>query len=141
MVKNLPANAGDTGFNHWVRKIPWKREWQLIPVFSPEKSHGQRSLVGSSPWGCRELNTCGNLKRCCEARAESQGPLRSPLQEPASVTMTEGAPTTHQPRSTQRIPLHTEELLRKRLQKSCLLLETMYLRDPERLSSGCALGK
>ena len=25
----------------WVRKIPWRRKWQLTPVFLPEKSHGQ----------------------------------------------------------------------------------------------------
>ena len=31
------------GFNPWVRKIPWKRKWQPIPVFSPGKSHGKRS--------------------------------------------------------------------------------------------------
>ena len=34
------------GFDPWVRKIPWKRAWQTTPVFLPEESHGQRSLVG-----------------------------------------------------------------------------------------------
>ena len=43
-------------FNPWVRKIPWRREWQPTPVFLPGKSHGQRSLVGYSPWGCKELD-------------------------------------------------------------------------------------
>ena len=38
-------------FNPWVRKIPWKRRWQPTLVFLPGKSHGQRSLVGHSPWG------------------------------------------------------------------------------------------
>ena len=38
------------GFNPWVRKIPWKMKWQPTPVFLPEKSHGQRSLAGYSPW-------------------------------------------------------------------------------------------
>ena len=32
------------GFDPWVRKIPWKRAWQLTPVFMPEESSGQRSL-------------------------------------------------------------------------------------------------
>ena len=41
----------------WVRKIPWRRKWQLTPVFLPEKSHGQGSLVGYSPKGCKELDT------------------------------------------------------------------------------------
>ena len=30
----------------WVGKIPWKRKWLPTPLFLPEKSHGQRSLVG-----------------------------------------------------------------------------------------------
>ena len=33
VVKNPPANPGECGFNPWVRKIPWKREWQPTPVF------------------------------------------------------------------------------------------------------------
>ena len=37
------------GFDFWVRKIPWGREWQPTPVFLPGKSHGQRSLAGYSP--------------------------------------------------------------------------------------------
>ena len=48
VVKNPPANAGDMrhGFDPWVGTIPWRREWQLTPVFLHGKSHGQRSLVG-----------------------------------------------------------------------------------------------
>ena len=42
------------GLNPWIRKIPWRRKWQPTPVFLPGKSHGQRSLVGYSPWGCKE---------------------------------------------------------------------------------------
>ena len=42
-------------FNPWVRTIPWKREWQLPPVFSPG-NHG-RSLVGYSPWSHKDLDT------------------------------------------------------------------------------------
>ena len=30
--------------------FPWRRKWQPTPVFSPEKPHGQRSLVGYGPW-------------------------------------------------------------------------------------------
>ena len=54
-VKNLPANAGNTGpgFNPWVGKIPWSRKWQSVLVFLPGKFHGLRSLVGYSPWGCK----------------------------------------------------------------------------------------
>ena len=41
------------GFYPWVGKIPWRRKWQPTPVFLPGKSHGQRGLVGYSPWGHR----------------------------------------------------------------------------------------
>ena len=41
------------GFDPWVGKIPWRRKWQPTPVFLPGESHGWRSLVGYSPWGCR----------------------------------------------------------------------------------------
>ena len=32
--------------------VRWRRKWQPTPVFSPEKSHGHRSLVGYGLWGC-----------------------------------------------------------------------------------------
>ena len=41
-------------FDPWVGKIPWRRKWQPTPVLLPGKSHGQRSLVGYSPWGRKE---------------------------------------------------------------------------------------
>ena len=41
----------------WVGKIRWRRKWQSTPVLLPGKSHGQRSLVGYSPWGRKELDT------------------------------------------------------------------------------------
>ena len=50
MIKNPP------GFDPWVRKIPWRREWLPTPVFLPGEFHEQRNLVGYSPWGCIESN-------------------------------------------------------------------------------------
>ena len=44
-------------FDPWVRKIAWRKEWQPTTVFLPGESHGQRSLVGYSPWGHKELYT------------------------------------------------------------------------------------
>ena len=41
----------------WIRKIPWRREWQPMPGFWPGESHGQSSLVGSLPWGHTEPHT------------------------------------------------------------------------------------
>ena len=39
------------GFDPWVNKVPWRREWQPTLVFLPGEIHAQRSLVGYSPWG------------------------------------------------------------------------------------------
>ena len=58
MIKNPPDNAGDAGirFDPWVRKIPWRRKWQPSPGFLPGELLGDRSPVGYSPWGCKELD-------------------------------------------------------------------------------------
>ena len=58
VVKNLPANAGDSGnrFNPYVGKVPWRRKQQPTPVFLPGEFHGERSLAGYSPQGHRELD-------------------------------------------------------------------------------------
>ena len=48
-------------FNPWVRKSPWRREWLLTPIFFPGEFHGQRSLVGYNPWGCKESDTTEQL--------------------------------------------------------------------------------
>ena len=45
----------------WFRKFSWRRKWQSIPVFSPGKSHGRRSLLGYSPWDSKQSDTTGWL--------------------------------------------------------------------------------
>ena len=42
-------------FDSWVGKIPWRRKWLPTPVFLPGEFHGQRSLVGYSPWGHKRV--------------------------------------------------------------------------------------
>ena len=39
-----------------VCTYPWRSEWQPTPVFFPEEFHGQRSLVGYSPWDRKQLD-------------------------------------------------------------------------------------
>ena len=39
----------------------WRRKWQPTPVLLPGKSHGQRSPVGYSPWGCKESDMTERL--------------------------------------------------------------------------------
>ena len=48
-------------FNPWVRKIPWRRPQQLTPISLRGEFHGQRSLAGYSPWGCREMEMTEEL--------------------------------------------------------------------------------
>ena len=49
------------GFDPLIGKIPWRRKWQPTPVSLPGESHGQKSLVGCSPWGCKESGTTERL--------------------------------------------------------------------------------
>ena len=48
-------NSGDPGSIPRWEKIPWRRAWQPTPVVLPGEFHGQRSLVGYSPWGRKEF--------------------------------------------------------------------------------------
>ena len=48
-------------FDPWVRKIPWRRDWQPTLVVFPGEFHGLRSPVGYSPWGCKESDTTEQL--------------------------------------------------------------------------------
>ena len=43
-------------FDPWLGKIRWRKEWQPTPVFLPGEPYEQ-SLVGYSPWGCKESDT------------------------------------------------------------------------------------
>ena len=63
-------------FSPGVWQIPWRRKWQSTPVFLPGKSHGQRHLVGYSPWG---------LKRAGDDLATEQGIVSEHCQD--SVTL------------------------------------------------------
>ena len=49
-VENLSV-VQETQFRFLGREDPWRRKWQLTPVFLPGESHGQRNLAGYSPWG------------------------------------------------------------------------------------------
>ena len=68
MVKNPPAKQ-----EMQVQSLGWEdpleEEIATHPVFLPGKSHGQRSLVGCSPWGCRELDkrVMERLSPCCRS--------------------------------------------------------------------------
>ena len=44
------GDAGDVSSIPGLGRSPWRRKWQPAPVFLPREFHGQRSLVGYSPW-------------------------------------------------------------------------------------------
>ena len=64
VVKNPPSNAGDARDVGWIPELgrfPWRSKWPPTLVFWPGKFHGQRSLAGYSPWGCKQLGTTEQL--------------------------------------------------------------------------------
>ena len=84
MVKKLPAKAGDTRDVSLIPRLgrfPWRRAWKPIPVFLPGKLHGQRSLVGYSPPGHKELDTtkCVCWRLCMEMDLGVDAPSACPV--------------------------------------------------------------
>ena len=74
-VKSLP-----TVWETWVRSLDcedtWRKKWQPTPVFLPGESHGQRSLVGGSPWGHEEPDTPEWLSAACvPVKLRKAGPV------------------------------------------------------------------
>ena len=58
--KESACNAGDErdmSLTPGWRRFPSSRKWQPAPVFLRGKFHGQRSLAGYSPRGCKKLDT------------------------------------------------------------------------------------
>ena len=69
-------------FDSWVGQILWRRAWQPTPMFLPGKFHGQRSMAGYSPWGCKEstkLSVHANIilkpptAPCCQVKHRHLG--------------------------------------------------------------------
>ena len=81
------------GFEPQVGKIPWRREWQPTPVFLPEESHGQRSLMGYSPWDHRvEHNWATNTFT-----------LKAPLLSSLRVPVCKGRAAETNPKGPQQV--------------------------------------
>ena len=71
MVKNLPANAGDTRDVSLTLgpEDPLERKWLPSPVFLPGKLHGQRSIVVYAvvhgvAKSRTQLSTCAHTQNC-----------------------------------------------------------------------------
>ena len=59
--KASACNAGDPSSIPGSGRPPWRRKWQSTPALLPGKSHGRRSLIGYSPWGCKESDQTERL--------------------------------------------------------------------------------
>ena len=68
MVKNLPANAGgvgDAGLIPGSGRTPGGGHGNPLQFSHQDNPHGQRSLVGYSPWGCKQLDTTEATEHAC----------------------------------------------------------------------------
>ena len=61
MVKNQLANTGDLDLTSGWGRSPGGGNGNSLQYSCPGKSHRQRSLVGYSPWGCKELDMSEGL--------------------------------------------------------------------------------
>ena len=59
--KESAYNAGDLNLIPESGRFPREKEWLPTPAFFPGESHGQRSLVGYSPWDHKELDMAKRL--------------------------------------------------------------------------------
>ena len=55
--KHAETNNTVTEIKNTLEGINQRRQWHPTPVLLPGKSHGWRSMVGYSPWGCKESDT------------------------------------------------------------------------------------
>ena len=68
MANNLSANAGDA---RDASSIPWSRKRHPTPLFLPGKFHGQRSLLGYSPWSCKESDMTEHTEKLLHSTRSS----------------------------------------------------------------------
>ena len=59
--KESACQCRTPGFDPWIRKIPWRREWLPTLVFLAGESHEQKSWAGYRSWGHKELDTTKRL--------------------------------------------------------------------------------
>ena len=60
MVKNPPANTGDTGdrgSNPGLGQSPGEGNGNPLQILLPGESHEHRRLAGYTPWSCKESDS------------------------------------------------------------------------------------
>ena len=73
MIKNVPAMQ-ETRVRSLGQEDPLEKGRQPTPVFLPEEKHGQRSLAGYGPWGCKESDTTEQLTLSLQSHQSSVRP-------------------------------------------------------------------
>ena len=91
------ARSAETQLNPWVRKITWRREQPPTPVFLPGEFHGQRGLVGYSPWGRKEVDTTEQLTVSLTSRLSRGFPGGSVAKKKICLPMQETQETRDRP--------------------------------------------
>ena len=71
MVKNPPASVRDAESIPGLGRSPREGNGNLLQTFLPGKPHGQRSLVGCSPWGGKESGTTATRQQVTSWEAGS----------------------------------------------------------------------
>ena len=78
MVKRLPT-LRETRIESLGQEDPLEKKWQPTPVLLSGKPHGQRSLVGYSPWGRKESDTTESLHFTSLTRMKKKMPFTTTL--------------------------------------------------------------
>ena len=68
---------------------PWRKKWQPTPVILPGKSWGQRSLVGYSPWGLKELDMTERLSTHTESKKKKKSKTNEIFHYPITRMLTQ----------------------------------------------------
>jgi len=79
-LKVISPNSSQMQVQSLDQKNPWRRIWQLTSVFLPEKSHGQRSLAGYSPWVAKSRTRLST--QTLTLSPQTGASLRPDLQDP-----------------------------------------------------------
>ena len=86
-VKNLPANAGDTGSIPWSGRPPGEGNSNPLQYSCHGKSHGQRSLAGYSPWVIKSQTRVSTYARTHMDYLKNVDRGLVPGREPSSQTI------------------------------------------------------
>ena len=85
-VKVSAWNVGDLGSIPGSGRSPGEGNGNPTPVLLPRESHGGRSLVGYSPWGCKESDMTEQLSLTHSLSPVADG-ITKRLNEPISESM------------------------------------------------------